>query len=76
MACRSQKRADAARADLLARLDRELERRRRVHGPDAHAVRFRANLRVEFQYLDLALLSTVFTAAIALSQKYAPLCRP
>jgi 3-keto steroid reductase len=71
MACRSRSRADAARDDLFARLDKELERRRQEHGPDAHAARFRANLKIEFLYADLALLSSVFMAAQELSKKYA-----
>jgi 3-keto steroid reductase len=65
LACRSLGRADAARTTLLRGLDAALAAR----GPDAHAQRFRANLRIELQYVDMAAMRSVFDAAAELCRK-------
>jgi 3-keto steroid reductase len=69
LACRSMSRADAARKSLLKDLDERMADQRRRLGPNPHAERFRANLRIEMQYIDMALMSSVFNAAAELCQK-------
>jgi 3-keto steroid reductase len=70
LACRNLERAEAARKELYQRADVEVAKRRGKAGDNGHADRFRANLHIELQYIDLADLKTVFKAADELSNKY------
>jgi len=70
MACRSTQRAEAARKDLYKELDVYIARLRARPGYDGHADVFRRNLKIEIEYLDLAVLSTVFNFAVRVSKQY------
>lgn len=69
MACRSTQRAEAARKDLYKELDVYIARLRARPGYDGHADVFRRNLKIEIEYLDLAVLSTVFNFAVRVSKQ-------
>ncbi|KAJ7477218.1 hypothetical protein B0H11DRAFT_2234688 [Mycena galericulata] len=71
MACRSTQRAEAARKDLYKELDAYIARLRAHPGYDGHADVFRRNLKIETEYLDLAVLSTVFNFAAQMSKRHA-----
>lgn len=69
MACRSTQRAEAARKDLYKELDAYIARLRARPGYDGHADVFRSNLKIETEYLDLAVLSTVFDFAAQMAKQ-------
>ncbi|TFK43075.1 3-keto sterol reductase [Crucibulum laeve] len=70
MACRSTKRAEAARSKLYSFFDAHIEKLRKHPKYDGHAHKFRENLEVQVEYLDLALINSVFRFAQEMSQKY------
>jgi hypothetical protein len=70
LACRSLKRAEGARTKLYGLLDLELEKRRKLHGQDAHAIKFRRNVKIELLELDLAQVGSVFKAADELRRSW------
>ncbi|KAJ7122915.1 3-keto sterol reductase [Mycena epipterygia] len=70
MACRSTTRAEAARKELYTALDAHIAVLRARPNYDGHADVFRRNLKIEIEYLDLAVLSTVFNFAVQMSKKY------
>jgi 3-keto steroid reductase len=69
MACRSISRAEKARTELYGLLDEDLARRKATGTYDSHAKRFRENLHIELQQLDLASMTSVFRAAGEISQR-------
>jgi 3-keto steroid reductase len=69
MACRSVKRAEAARTKLYGYLDAHISLQRKLPGYDGHADTFRGNLKIEIQYLDLSIIQSVFRFGKALSQQ-------
>jgi 3-keto steroid reductase len=71
MACRSTQRAEAARKELYTELDAHITGLRKRPGYDGHADVFRRNLKIEVEYLDLAVLSTVFNFAARMSKQWA-----
>lgn len=71
LACRSLSKAEVARKELYAALDEELATRKRQPGYDGHGDLFRANVKINVQYIDMASMGSVFAAAKELSQKCA-----
>ncbi|KAG6897680.1 hypothetical protein C0992_012429 [Termitomyces sp. T32_za158] len=69
MACRSVKRAEAARAKLLRLLDSYINQLQKKLGYDGHARSFRKNLTIDVVSLDLAMISTVFKFADEVTNK-------
>lgn len=69
MACRSQKRAEAARTKLLELLDQHIEQEKARPGYDGQAERFRKNLEVNFHYVDMSIMKTVFKFCDELSSR-------
>lgn len=63
MACRSEKRAEAARKMLYTFLDAHVAKLQAQKGYDGHADVFRKNVKIEIHQLDLASLDTVFRCA-------------
>ncbi|KAJ7727909.1 hypothetical protein B0H16DRAFT_246781 [Mycena metata] len=70
MACRSTQRAETARKELYQELDAHIARLRTRADYDGHADVFRRNLKIEVERLDLAELSSVFTFAAQISDRY------
>jgi 3-keto steroid reductase len=70
MACRSTQRAEAARKELYLELDAHIAQLRTKPGYDGHADVFRRNLKIEVEYLDLAVLGSVFNFAAQLSKQF------
>ncbi|KAJ6567371.1 hypothetical protein DFH09DRAFT_1156773 [Mycena vulgaris] len=70
MACRSTQRAETARTQLYKELDAHIDGLRARPGYDGHADTFRLNLKIEVEYLDLAVLSTVFNFAAEMAQQH------
>ena len=70
MACRSQKRAMKARAQLLKILDAHVEKERRRPGYDGHAERFRENVQVAFHHVDMTDTKSVFEFCDEISRTY------
>lgn len=69
MACRSEKRAAEARAKLLRLFNAHVEILRKSPNYDGHAHKFRENFDIQFHYLDLASIVSVFRFAEELSQR-------
>jgi 3-keto steroid reductase len=63
LACRSQKRAQAARDQLFQLLDDELARRKSKHMNTQHGELFRDNLDIQVVSLDLSSVDKVFACA-------------
>jgi 3-keto steroid reductase len=70
MACRSIKRAETARLELLKSLDAYVAVVKTRPDYDGHAERFRKSVDIVVMRLDLADLSTVFSFADELMSKY------
>ena len=70
MACRSVKRAETARLELLESLDAFVADVKTRPDYDGHAERFRESVDIVVMRLDLANLSTVFSFANELMSKY------
>ncbi|KAF8632001.1 hypothetical protein AX17_004946 [Amanita inopinata Kibby_2008] len=70
MACRSVKRAEAAKRELLGFLDAHIAMLKTRTDYDGHAEKFRKNLEIDIMYLDLADLGTVFAFANGMAAKY------
>ncbi|KAG6840632.1 hypothetical protein C0991_005397 [Blastosporella zonata] len=70
MACRSVKRAEAARTKLMGVLDRHIFQLQKKPGYDGRAHEFRKNLVVDIVSLDLAMVGTVFKFADEMTAKY------
>ncbi|RDB19578.1 3-keto-steroid reductase [Hypsizygus marmoreus] len=70
MACRSTKRAEAARTELLGLLDAHVAKLRKRKDYDGHADEFRKNVVIDIVSLDLAMISSVFKFADEVSTKY------
>ncbi|KAJ7087287.1 hypothetical protein B0H15DRAFT_909161 [Mycena belliarum] len=70
MACRSTQRAEAARKTLYADLDAHVAGLRVRPNYDGHADAFRNNLKIEIEYLDLSVLSTVFNFAAQIAKRH------
>ena len=70
MACRSAKRAEAARNKLFRLLDAYIQKLRRQPGYEGHADEFQKKLQVDIIGLDLAMLSSVFKFAAEVSRRY------
>lgn len=68
MACRSTKRAEAARTKLLALLDAHIGKLRKRPNYDGHAHEFRQNVNLEIHTLDLASVTSVFRFAEEMSR--------
>lgn len=68
LACRSEKKALAAKQLLLRRLDRHIALAKRKAGYDGHAERFRNNLEINFHCVDMSLVSSVFAFCEELKQ--------
>lgn len=69
MACRSIKRAEAARTKLWALLDSYIAQLQRKPEYDGHAHAFRENVTIDIVTLDLAIISSVFKFANEVSAK-------
>lgn len=69
MACRSVKRAEAARTKLLHLLDSYINQLQKTPGYDGHAHSFRKNLTIDIVSLDLAMINTVFKFADEVTNK-------
>ncbi|TDL29187.1 hypothetical protein BD410DRAFT_8081 [Rickenella mellea] len=59
MACRRVKIAETARTKLLKLLDADIARQKRTKSYDGHAEVFRKNLRIDIQYIDLAVVRSI-----------------
>jgi 3-keto steroid reductase len=70
MACRSTERAEAARKELYQALDVHIVQLRSQRDYDGHADVFRRNLKIEIEYLDLSVLSSVFNFSVQMSKQY------
>jgi 3-keto steroid reductase len=70
MACRSLKRAEAAKIKLEQSFRRFVQECKKLEGYDGHAERFAANVMIDIIYLDLALVKSVFQFAETVSQRY------
>jgi 3-keto steroid reductase len=70
MACRSIKRAETARLELLKSLDAFVADVKTRPDYDGRAERFRKSVDIVVMHLDLADLSTVFSFADELMSKY------
>ncbi|KAH6896469.1 3-keto sterol reductase [Coprinopsis sp. MPI-PUGE-AT-0042] len=70
MACRSLKRAEKAKAELLTFFDRHVRQVRSKPGYTGRAEELQKNLRIDVLYLDLASLKTVFEFAKGVREKY------
>ncbi|KAK1217650.1 3-keto-steroid reductase [Marasmius sp. AFHP31] len=70
LACRSTKRAEAAKEKLLNLLDGHIAKLQTTPGYDGHAETFRENLRIEVYELDLGRLSTVTKFASEVAEKH------
>ncbi|KAJ3534524.1 hypothetical protein NM688_g7122 [Phlebia brevispora] len=70
MACRSHKRAEKARTKLLKLLDKHIEKEKARPDYDGHAERFKQNLEINFHYVDMSIMSTVFEFCDELSHRY------
>ncbi|TFK56202.1 NAD(P)-binding protein [Heliocybe sulcata] len=70
MACRSRKKAEVARTELLHLLDREVEKQKRKRNYDGHAETFRENLRLDIRYLDLSKVASIFKFGDEIMQNY------
>ncbi|KAJ7067896.1 3-keto sterol reductase [Mycena amicta] len=70
MACRSIKRAEAARDDLYHLLDAYIKKLRSDREYDGYADEFRHNLTIEVEHLDLANLETVFDFSARISARH------
>jgi len=70
MACRSMKRAEAARTKLLRLLDAYIAKLQRQPGYDGHADAFRKNVVIDTRELDLAVIGSVFRFSTGMSQTY------
>ncbi|KAG6877859.1 hypothetical protein C0993_003065 [Termitomyces sp. T159_Od127] len=69
MACRSVKRAEAARTKLLRLLDSYIHQLQKRPDYDGHALSFRKNLIIDIVSLDLAMINTVFKFADEVTNK-------
>ena len=72
MACRSIKRAETARLELLESLDAFVADVKTRPDYDGHAERFRKSVDIVVMRLDLADLSTVFSFEYELTSEYVP----
>ncbi|KAJ7229150.1 3-keto sterol reductase [Mycena pura] len=70
MACRSIQRATAARDELYHELDGHIKQLRAHPEYDGYADEFRHNLTIQVEYVDLAVLSTVFDFSSRVSKQY------
>ncbi|KZT27062.1 NAD(P)-binding protein [Neolentinus lepideus HHB14362 ss-1] len=70
MACRSMKKAEVARTELLHLLDTEIEKRKRRRDYDGHAEVFRKNLLLEIRYLDLSKTASILKFGDEINQNY------
>jgi len=70
MACRNAKRAEAARQKLYTLLDTHIAAAKLIPSYEGHAERFRDNLTVEIELIDLAMISSVFAFTQNIKQKY------
>ncbi|KAF7330838.1 hypothetical protein MVEN_02423100 [Mycena venus] len=70
LACRSTQKAEAARKELYQELDAHITRLRAQPDYDGHAEVFRRNVKIEVEYLDLAVLSSVFHFSEQMSKQY------
>ncbi|KAI3616529.1 3-keto sterol reductase [Moniliophthora roreri] len=70
MACRSKKRAQAARDQLFSLLDSFISNLRKQPGYDRHADTFRKNVKIEIHELELGILKSVGGFAREVSAKY------
>ncbi|KAF8211610.1 hypothetical protein K438DRAFT_1664401 [Mycena galopus ATCC 62051] len=70
MACRSTQRAEVARKELYQELDVYIAKLRAQPNYDGHADVFRRNLKIEVEYLDLAVLSSVFNFSAQVSKQH------
>jgi 3-keto steroid reductase len=70
MACRSVKRAEAARTQLLSLLDTYVAKLKKQPGYNGHAEVFQQNVVLDIRELDLAIVGSVFKFATGVSQTY------
>jgi 3-keto steroid reductase len=70
MACRNVNKAKDARHSLYLFLDALLARRKTEPGYDDYGDTFRKNLKIEIEYCDLALVSSVIKCAESLRGRY------
>lgn len=70
MACRSEKKALAAKRQLLAILDRAVAKEQQRSDYDGHAGTFRKNVDIKFHYVDMSLVQTVFRFGDELARTY------
>ncbi|KAG8745779.1 hypothetical protein FRC10_007041 [Ceratobasidium sp. 414] len=70
LACRSQKRAEAARDQLFQLLDKELARRKAKNVDVNHGDLFRRNLDIQVVSLDLSSVDKVFACAEGVRQRF------
>ncbi|KAK7049730.1 3-keto-steroid reductase [Paramarasmius palmivorus] len=70
MACRSKKRAQAARDQLFSLLDTFILNLRKQPGYDGHADAFRKNVQIDIHELDLGMLKSVGEFTRTVSAKY------
>jgi hypothetical protein len=76
LACRSVKRAEAARVQLYKLLDAELAHRKAQGTYDDHADVFRKNLRIEVLHVDMASVQTILHSGEELKQRYVEVEHP
>ena len=74
MACRSQKRALKARTKLLYLLDRHVEDEKERSDYDGHAERFQKNVEINFHYVDMLIVQTVFEFCDDLARRCVSRC--
>ena len=69
MACRSKARATEARDKLLGLLDEHVAQEMRLPEYGGHAEKFRKNLQLEFEVIDMSNIRSVFRFANVITQK-------
>lgn len=69
MACRSEKRAQAARTDLLARFNEHVKRMKKEPGYDGLAEVFQKKLVIDIRLVDLSMMSTVLAFGKEIREK-------
>lgn len=70
MACRSVKRAEIARARLLALLDADIALQKKQQTYDGHADLFKKNLEIVVHYVDLAMVRSILEFGVEIRAKY------
>ncbi|KLO19773.1 hypothetical protein SCHPADRAFT_817415 [Schizopora paradoxa] len=70
MACRSRKKAESAKRELLRKVHEEIAKLEQLKSYDGHAERFKTNFEVVVEELDLADMKSVFAFTNTIGSKY------